>query len=199
LRFHVLRRFSFCAFLALVVVAGTANARPHSRRPAVRCSTGLLSQLRTLSDRDRRKVYLKPVTTTIETIAAKAPPAKQPTRRQVGFPRQVWRLVAQITLYRLAPNGELQLVLFDSGSYMQAAVPAAACIPLRARQRAAIIAARAAIMRCGPASESWEPLGAVAYVSGVGYWGKRGARTAAPNGAELSPVVDFAPIAGCGA
>jgi hypothetical protein len=62
-----------------------------------------------------------------------------------------------------------------------------------------MVAARATFARCGPATDSFQPLGAVAYVNGVGYWGRHSGPATAGNGAKLSPVVRFVPIAGCGA
>jgi hypothetical protein len=52
--------------------------------------------------------------------------------------------------------------------------------------------------KCGHPTGDWQPLGAVAYVGGVGFWsGARSGRGIAPNGAELHPVTDFRPVAGC--
>jgi hypothetical protein len=185
----------------LAVVASTANAGAHARRPAIRCDSGYVFRLKTLSDRYRKAVRLKPVTTTIKALAGKTAPARRPARRMKGYERQVWRLVAQITLFRLDANGTLQLVLFDDGTYMQAEIPAISCIPRKARDRSAMIAVRTAFGRCGPATEDWQSLGAVGYLNGVGYWGLRGRSSSglARNGAALSPVVRFVPLAGCGA
>jgi hypothetical protein len=196
----VLRQLLVCSSVVLVaVVASTADARPVTRGHATRCNYGVYSQLRTLSDRDRRRVDLKPRTTTIKSLVAKKGRGHRPSRRDDGFERQVWRVVAQITLFRVAPDGTMQLVLFDDGTYMQAELPAIRCVPRRARSRSAIIAARQALSRCGPATSDWQPLGAVAFINGVGYWGQHGGAGGAPNGARLSPVLRFVPIAGCGA
>jgi hypothetical protein len=185
----------------LAVVASTADAGAHARRPAIRCDSGYVSRLKTLSDRHRTAIRLRPVTTTIKALAGKTAPGRRVGNRMRGYERQVWRLVAQITLFRLDANGTIQLVLFDDGTYMQAEIPAIACIPRKARDRSAMVAVRAAFGRCGPATLDWQPLGSVAYLNGVGYWGRRGRGSSglARNGATLSPVVRFVPLAGCGA
>jgi hypothetical protein len=197
----VLRQLLLCSSIVLVAVAAsTAAARSEARgHAATPCSKGVYSQLKTFSDRDRRRVNMTPVTTTVKALVAKKAPGRRPSRRKDGFERQVWRLVAQITLFRVASDGTMQLVLFDDNTYMQAELPAIRCVPRRARNRTAIIAARQAMSRCGPPTSDWQPLGAVAFLNGVGYWGQHGGAGASPNGAKLSPLLRFVPIAGCGA
>jgi hypothetical protein len=52
--------------------------------------------------------------------------------------------------------------------------------------------------RCGAATSSWRDLGAVAYISGVGFWDfAHGQRGHARNYAELHPVTGIRIIAGC--
>jgi hypothetical protein len=185
-----------------VAVASTANANTHGhgRRPVIRCVKGLTFGLKTLSDRDRELIRLNPVTTTIKALATKNTTYRRTHHRRTrGFERQVWRVVAEITLYRVDSDGTMQLVLFDDGTYMQAEMPAVSCIPRNARNRTGMEAARNAFARCGPATEQYQPLGAVAFLNGVGYWGRHTGPATAPNGAKLSPVVRFVPLAGCGA
>ena len=129
-------------------------------------------------------------------------PRPTPLRRATVFQRNVWRVVAQITLYKLGPAGTIRLVLFDRDSYMIATMPAATCLTIASPGRDAALAARAAFLkRCGRPTQHWQPLGAVAYVSGVGFWSghAHGLRGTAPNGAQLTPVTSLRFVAGCGA
>jgi hypothetical protein len=53
--------------------------------------------------------------------------------------------------------------------------------------------------RCGPAIDSWQPLGAVVRISGVGFWDfPHGQTGAARSYAELHPVTALRLLAGCG-
>jgi hypothetical protein len=136
--------------------------------------------------------------TTIESVGARPYPTPIPRRRRTPFQHQNWEIVAQITQFRL-DSGGVRLVLFDAGSYMNAVIPVPNCLSGQTRARDAISAAwRALAGGCAQPTPSWQPLGAIAYVSGVGYWSQRiGRRGAARNGAELHPVTSLRIVAGC--
>jgi hypothetical protein len=155
--------------------------------------------LKTLSDPDRRLVRLQPRTTTISALAALPAPQPIPRRRRTQFQRQTWRVVAQIVQVRLGADGGIELVLYDAGAYMRAGMPSPVCLSSASRARRAMLATRAHFVHmCGQPKSDWQPLGAVGYVSGVGFWsGRRGEAQAAPNGAELQPVTGLRLIAGC--
>jgi len=52
--------------------------------------------------------------------------------------------------------------------------------------------------RCGAATDSWQSLGAVAYVSGVGFWDTAHGQTGhARHYSELHPVTALRIVAGC--
>ena len=54
--------------------------------------------------------------------------------------------------------------------------------------------------RCGKATSSWKPLGAVVTISGVGFWDKPHTQNPhAPNFAELQPGAALKFISGCSA
>jgi hypothetical protein len=93
------------------------------------------------------------------------------------------------------------LILFDAGAYGIAEMPAAACVPKKARAGRAIIRARKKFeAACGKATSSWKQLGAVVKISGVGFWDKPHTQDPhAPNFAELHPVTAITFISGCGA
>jgi hypothetical protein len=107
-------------------------------------------------------------------------------------------VVAQITNYRLETGG-VRLVLFDAGSYMNAVIPVPTCLSSRTRARNDITTAWkefSAICAPQPAS-GWQSLGPIAYVGGIGFWGQKGLRGSARNGAELHPVTSIRIVAGC--
>ena len=182
-------------FLALAAWAVGTGGRPADAAPS--CVVRGRALLGTLGDRDAKRVLLAPQTTSIAALAARRRPAPL-SRRRDGFERRTWRVVAQITEYRLAPDGAVRLILFDAGSYMRAELPPPACLKPRTRARRALVRTRTRFLAaCGAATTAWKPLGAVGYVTGVGFWGSRTVRQAAPNGAELHPVVALRLIAGC--
>jgi hypothetical protein len=182
------------ASLAAQVDAGAA---PGASR-AAKCD-GPYWPLKTFSDPARKTVKVEPpTTTTIEGIVARGRPQPTPARRKTPFQKRTWEVVASVDSYRLDRN-ELRLILFDHGAYMNAVVPAPACLPAKARERAAMTAVwNKFVTKCGHPTEDWQPLGAVAYVRGVGFWNAtRGGRGMAANGAELHPLTSFRAVAGC--
>ena len=136
-------------------------------------------------------------------------PSNQPTtdaRADTGdevdaIARQVWRVKAQIVQYKLEDDFDIHLILFAQGRYLIAEMPLAGCLPRRTRDRAAIAAVRARFERkCGAASSQWRYLGAVALISGVGFWDIPHSQAGhARNYSELHPVTGLKLIAGCGA
>jgi hypothetical protein len=185
-------------FLAAGAVAATAAGR-HSAAPnAARCG-GQLWRLKTFSDRDRQKVDLNPQQTTLAAIRQRHGPGRPPTRRTTQFQLHVWEVAAQITSFKLEATGALRLILYDHEAYLNAVIPAPSCLPPETRDRAAIVSAwRDFAERCGKGTTTWQSLGAILSVRGVGFWSQRGPRRgAAPNGAELHPVTGFRVVAGC--
>jgi hypothetical protein len=182
---------------ALALTASTAAAH----RTVITCSTANAG-LRTFSDPQRNLVRLQPRLTTVATINGLRPPRRTPTTRATGYQRHVWRVRAQIVEYRLEQDGDVALVLYDGKrSYLTAAMPGPGCLSARTRARRAIEGARALFEGlCGPARPSWQPLGAVALLDGVGYWDRRGRggrEGHARNDAELHPVTNVRLVAGC--
>jgi len=140
------------------------------------------------------------MTTFAGSLAALHFPHPLPRSRRTSFQRQTWEVVAQITEYRLDGN-ELRLIIYDHGAYMNAVVPAPACLPSSTRARLPITSVWSMFFgSCGHPQHSWQPQGAVVYIRGVGFWSSRfkERRGAAPNGAELHPLTSFRPVAGCG-
>ena len=184
--------------LAAAVAAVAAFARTQQTPAATRCG-GQLWRLKTLSDSGRKAVALAPPrTTTIGAIAGKPYPRPVPRKRRTAFQRQNWEVVAQITAFRLEYAG-LRLILFDDGAYLNAVIPVPSCLATTSRGRTAMTGAWTTFgSSCTHPTREWQSLGAIAYVSGVGFWSARDDdRGAAPNGAELYPVTGFRGVAGC--
>ena len=155
----------------------------------------------TLSDPQRGIVNLLPRKTTIRAINSLVRPRRTPVRRNNAFNRQVWRVRAQIVKDRLDDEGDIQVILFDRGSYMIAELPAPACLTRATRAREAIVRARRRFEQgCGAPARTWTRQGAIAYISGVGFWDRPSSqRGHAKNYAELHPVTQVTFIAGCDA
>jgi hypothetical protein len=100
---------------------------------------------------------------------------------------------------RLKSNGDIQLILLGGHSYIHAELPAPACLPRTTRARAAIVRARRLFEdRCNPSRREWRDQGALAYISGVGFWDRpNGDPGHAKNYAELHPVTSIRFLAGC--
>jgi hypothetical protein len=188
------------AFLLLAFAAAGASAAGHRSEPsqASRCG-GALWRLKTLSDKERGTVALGAKTTTIESIGARPYPRPTPRQRRTHFQRQAWEVVAQVTSFRLDTEG-VRLILYDAGSYMNVVIPMPACLSRRTRAREEILSVWKRFQgSCDHANREWQSLGAIVYVSGVGFWSQRSKlrRGAARNGAELHPVTGFRVVAGC--
>ena len=184
--------------LAASIGAVAAFARAPSAPTPTRCG-GQLWRLKNLSDPGRKAVALTPPkTTTIGAIVDKPYPRPVPQKRRTAFQRQNWEVVAQITAYKLEDAG-LRLILFDHGAYVNAVIPVPTCLSSTSRGRTVITGAWNAFgASCSRPARDWQPLGAIAYVSGIGFWSQRaGERGAAPNGAELYHVTGFRIVAGC--
>jgi hypothetical protein len=185
-------RIALGVVLALAGAAATASPAARETTPC-----GVLAAVR---DRARH-VRLGPHLTTIPKIAQRTMPRPTPRRRTTIFQRNVWRVVAQITQYKRGAAGTIRVILFDHDAYMLATFPAPTCLTVPSAARRAALAARAKFVKhCGRPTKDWQPLGAVAYVSGIGFWSNGPDSVgAAPNGAQLTPVTSLRFVAGCGA
>ena len=134
---------------------------------------GTLWKLMTLSDTAKTAVHWTPAASSIADIAKLTAPAKITTARSNAFQKQVWSFTTVLQSYRVASNGEIVFQLFDipTSTYMNAYMPSAACLPSGARGRALMLATRNAFLKQCPApTNNWQPLGATATLSGVGFW-----------------------------
>jgi hypothetical protein len=156
----------------------------------------------TLSDPDRMRVDLAGVPSSIPQIAMRHAPAAITTHRTTQFQKHVWKLRAVIDRYRIASNGEIVLILFDidSGTFMDAYLPAAACLGADSRDRTGMLAAREELTsRCPTVTWQWQLVGITVEIGGVGFWNPvRTTRGALASGAELRPVTNLKVVTGCG-
>ena len=192
------------AALAALTAAFALPAGAHVTQvtaPGPQCG-GTLWKMMTLSDTGKTAVHWAPTATTLPDIAKLSAPAKITTARSSAFQKQVWKLTAVIQSYRQASNGELVFQLFDinSSQYMNAYMPSASCLPTKARGRAQMLAARIAFFKQCPApTGNWQPLGATAEITGVGFWNPvKTTAGASKNGAELRPLLSVNITQGCG-
>jgi hypothetical protein len=169
---------------------------------SLRCGSEFV-KLKTLRDAQRDLVILHPKTTTVAAINRLPMPHPTPKRRNTEFARRVWRVTAQVVRFRLEDNdNDIHAVLFSDGAYMIAELPKPECLPKKAtRDRKALVAARLKFEKqCGKPTLAPKPLGAVARISGVGFWDfPHGQDGHADNYAEFHPVTGVTFIAGCGA
>jgi hypothetical protein len=196
-------RFALIATAALVacVAAFAGPARAHVQSPGPQCGGTLWKQM-TLSDTGKSAVAWSPAQTSIPDIAKLSAPVKITTARSTAFQKHVWGMRTIIERYRVASNGEIVLQLFDvpSSTYMNAYLPAASCLPTKARGRAQMLAARTSFMNeCPAPTTDWQMLGATADLAGVGFFNPvKTTLGALKNGAELRPLVNLKITQGCG-
>jgi hypothetical protein len=144
-------------------------------------------------------VNLHPRNTTVAAINAIPMPHPTPTSRNTVYERRTWRVKAQIVQFKLEEDSDIHLILFSNGAYMIAEMPLVSCLPATTRDRRAIVNARRLFVRhCGAPTSSWQTLGAVASISGVGFWDfPHGQSGHARNYSELHPVAAIRILAGC--
>jgi hypothetical protein len=185
-------------FLAAGAAAATAAGRHTSAPTASRCG-GELWRLKTFSDPDRGRVDLNPQSTTIGAIRDRKGPGRVSTRRTTAFQLHAWEVPAQVTSFKLDPTGAIRLQLFDHEAYLDAVIPSPSCLSGATRDRADIVNAwHSFTSKCGKATPNWQSFGGILVVRGIGFWsGNHPLRGAAPNGAELHPVVGLRVVAGC--
>jgi hypothetical protein len=194
-------RLAIAAAATALVAAASVVTPSHGHAASTRAACGVeLWSLKTLSDPQRGLVNLHPRNTSVRAINRLPRPYPTPTTRNTVYERRAWRVKAQIVQFKLEDDSDIHLILFWDGRYMIAEMPFAGCLPRTTRDRRAIVAARVGfVRRCGFPSSDWQSLGAVAYVSGVGFWDvPHGQTGAARNYAELHPVTALRIAVGCG-
>jgi hypothetical protein len=151
--------------------------------------------VKTLTDAGARAINLVPRSTTIAALRRLRPPAVLGARRIGRVEKTVYRVRARLVAFKLEEDSDIHLVIADprSGGTMIAEFPASFCVGSAAppADKAKMKAARAAILRCGPAPRnSFAPLTGLVTITGVGFWDfEHGQRGVAPNAIELHPVL----------
>src|SRR5437763_7308498 len=190
--------------VVVAVAAGLAAgvfAHAGTAAPGPQCG-GTLWKMMTLAD-NGASVNWNPSVTTVGAIAKLTAPAKVTPARTTAFQKRVWKLEdVVIDRYRVASSGELVLRLYDirSATYMNAYVPAPACMTAKANLRKAMSDARNGVHKHCPApTNDWQLVGAHAVLFGVGFWNPvKTTPGALPSGAELRPLVGLTITQGCG-
>jgi hypothetical protein len=187
--------------LLLAALAAVAATAPAHRQDSDKGCNVRLKGLKTLSDPQRKLVNLYPKNTTAAAINALPQPHPTPKTRTSNFSRQVWRVTAQITEFKSEGDSDIHLVLFGDGAYLIAEMPAATCLPKKTRDHKAVVAVRKNFeTNCGKPTNKWKELGAVATISGVGFFDiPYTQKPHAGNFAELHPVTAIKIVSGCGA
>jgi hypothetical protein len=197
-------RFVLAAVVAVAALSAAfaIPAGAHvSAAPGPQCG-GTLWKMMTLSDTGKTAVNWTPAATSVADITKLTAPKKITTARSSAFQKQVWGFTTVLQSYRVASNGELVFQLFDvpTSTYMNAYLPSPSCLPKTTRGRAQIVATRNAFLKqCPAATVNWQPLGATAQLSGVGFWNSvKTTAGASKNGAELRPLLSLNITQGCG-
>jgi hypothetical protein len=149
--------------------------------------------VKTVADYDRASVDLThTVHTSISWLRARAKPGSYPQSHRInGIERTTFWVPAWLTQYKLEADGDIHLVLKDSGGRsIIGEIPAGFCLATISRVRSAVGATRAAFARTHPLSTSWHYVHQTIYVRGVGFFDPPHGQTgAAPNGFELHPII----------
>jgi hypothetical protein len=186
--------------VTLLALIGANSSPAVAEKSSEGCNVRLM-QLKTLSDPQRNLVNLHPKNATLAAINALPQPHPTPKTRSTSFERHVWRITVQIVKFKAEGDSDVHLILFDGGADGIAEMPAASCLPKKTRDRRAIIAARKKFTsNCGEPTNHWQELGAVATISGVGFFDiPHTQKPHALNFAELHPVTGIKFVSGCGA
>jgi hypothetical protein len=197
-RRHLVLTVSLPVVFAIAAAAMRAQSLSAQAEEKPGCNVRLKG-LKTLSDPQQSLVNLHPKNTTVAAINSLPQPHPTPKTRSTDFSRRVWRVTAQITEFKAEGDSDIHIVLFDGGAYLIAEMPAAQCVPKKARDRLAIVAVRKKFeTSCGEPTNHWQQLGAVVAINGVGFFDiPHTQKPHAANFAELHPVTGIKFLAGC--
>jgi hypothetical protein len=193
-----MRRFlTVLALAALLTGVWRTHGEAHATTGG--CGDAVPGGIKALSDPQRRLVDLRPRATTVGAINVLRRPGRIAGSSHDAFERHVWRVRAVIVKDRLGAGGNIELILVSRHWYMRAEMPAPQCLRTTTRARAAILRSRRRFQQgCGTAHRAWRSQGAVAYISGVGFWEAPSRKLGhAKNYAELNPVTDIKFVVGC--
>jgi hypothetical protein len=182
------KRAAAVLVIALAAAVAARVAVPAQRTVPRRVSIALACgferwDIKTLKD---RPLLLRARTTTVAHLTRLKRPFYLPQSRRVSSERQIFSLIARVTLVRHEADLDLHLVLRSGTRTMIAEAPSALCnAGATARARKQMLAARRAVRLC-----------ARARVVGVAFFDfKHGQTGVAPNAIELHPILGFACLA----
>ena len=155
------------------------------------------SEVKTLSDPDRRDVNFLARRISVQNLRRVDPPATLGinTPRLGGVESRVHEVRAQVVEVRSKRDGTIHLVIAprnDRNDTMIVQFPADRCVDSSFR-RPEMRRARADLLdACGSISSGFTELTGNVVIRGVGFWDEvHGQRGVAPNGIELHPVLSF--------
>jgi hypothetical protein len=182
-------------------VSAARDPRPRTAASSLRTTCWVWRwPVKTLSDRDRKRVHFSPRDVTVKRFRGLAPPSNlgtsTPSTGKVEF--HTWEIKAKPVQAKLEDGGDIHLVISapkHPHKTMIVEFPKRSCVASPFK-RVKIAAARRKFLRnCGSVStSSWAYLkGSVDIVGvGVGFWGAvHGQTGVAPNGIELHPALNF--------
>jgi hypothetical protein len=155
------------------------------------------SDVKTLSDPDRRDVNFHARRTSVRALRRVDPPAAltATTPRLGGMESRVHQVRAQVVEARTKRDGTIHLVIAqrnDRNDTMIVQFPADRCVDSSFRRPEMRRARERLLDACGRIGSRYTELTGDVVVRGVGFWDEaRGQRGVAPNGLELHPVLSF--------
>lgn len=186
--------------ITLVLCSSAIAARPSGPRVTrSQCGNGL-GAMKVWADKQRFRVNAQGKSVDLNFVYRLRPPATQPRTRKTKWQKNIWEIKGQIVEYKL-DHGEIRIVLYWDTRYMNVVLPYPQCLMKKTRMKSSMINTwNFFVSRCGTPRFVFQPLGAVVYVRGVGFWANKNLhrRGIAPNGAELHPITRIDVVAGCG-
>ena len=187
-----MKRAAAVLLIALAAAIAARVAAPAPKHVPARVATAARAarvcgferwNVKTLKD---RPLLLKARSTTIAYLTRLKRPFFLPQSRRLGSERQIFSVIARVTLVRHEADLDLHLVLRSGLRTMIAEAPEALCTAgATARARKLMLTARRAVRLC-----------AKARVVGVAFFDfKHGQTGVAPNAIELHPILGFACLA----
>ncbi len=155
------------------------------------------SDVKTLSDPDRRDVNFNARSTSVQSLRRVDPPStlSAQTSRLGGVESRVHQVSAQVVEARTTRDGTIHLVIAarnDPNDTMIVQFPADRCVDSSFRRPEMRRARSQLLDACGPIPSGFTGLTGNVVIRGVGFWDEaRGQRGVAPNGLELHPVLSF--------
>lgn len=182
------------AIVAMAVLVSAVVVMPLDAVGVSGCDT-FRTDVRTLSDPDRRSVDLVPGRIAVEDLLAEPRPEgiTATSTRLEGIERRSFRLRVRLVAAAVRPSGEIDLTVsprWDLRRTLQVAFSPADCIPLGYRRPGQVDARESLLEACGglPVDRRVRLRG-LATIEGVGFWGPA---FDGSNGVAIGPALSFA-------